>query len=408
MALRVAMVAMALLAIGKLGDEFRRLLLDTSPSGAIDLKLRYQYVQGWFAGEEIYHQSISANYPPASQLLLWPLLGWLELEAARWLWALLYIVALGWLVYLLVSESGAEDRWEGIFVALLLLSTNATGVTIGNGQLILYILPLLVTGLTMLHRHAPGWRRDLLSSGLLLLAMIKPPVSIPFLWLALFAPGGIVVVSLVVVAYAGLTIFAASFQQTDLPTLLQEWLNRAAAVALRGGYADLHTWMNSLGLEQWILPASFLVFLALGLWIYVYRRANFWLLLGVTAIVARLWTYHRIYDNVLIILPMITLFRLAKSRDITAGLLLALTIPLMLAPARLSEFPPPWDWPYKLAQPLVWIIILIFLGQRAHRQALGVETNPQTSPRLSAFPAAGIKDLLLKSRASSCRDRRDG
>jgi hypothetical protein len=39
---------------------------------------------------------------------------------------------------------------------------------------------------------------------------------------------------------------------------------------------------------------------------------DLWLLLGVTAIVARLWTYHRRYDDLLLLLPMITLFRITK------------------------------------------------------------------------------------------------
>jgi hypothetical protein len=39
-----------------------------------------------------------------------------------------------------------------------------------------------------------------------------------------------------------------------------------------------------------------------------------WLLLGVTALVARFWTYHRWYDDLLILLPMIALFRIAQQR----------------------------------------------------------------------------------------------
>jgi hypothetical protein len=65
-------------------------------------------VHNWFAGRRIYGELGSAVYPPATYVLLWPLVGWLDVGAARLLWGLTTVIALGAIIYLLVRESGAE------------------------------------------------------------------------------------------------------------------------------------------------------------------------------------------------------------------------------------------------------------------------------------------------------------
>ena len=90
--------------------------------------------------------------------------------------------------------------------------------------------------------------------------------------------------------------------------------------------------------------------------------------MGVAAYVARLWTYHRWYDDMLILLPMVALFRVAKSRptigdaDVTAGVLLGLTLLLMLAPGGLFVLPPPWNGVYLAAEVTVWLAAVVFLA----------------------------------------------
>jgi hypothetical protein len=131
--------------------------------------------------------------------------------------------------------------------------------------------------------------------------------------------------------------------------------------------ADLHICLSTIGLKEWILPASLIVLAALGFWVYCHRDGDCWLLLGVTALVARFWAYHRLYDNLLILLPMIALFRIAKrgpsvnGEDVTAGVLLGITMLVMLAPARLYIAPPLWNQFFIALQAIDWMAILIFL-----------------------------------------------
>jgi hypothetical protein len=95
-----------------------------------------------------------------------------------------------------------------------------------------------------------------------------------------------------------------------------------------------------------------------------------WLLLDFTALVARFWPYHRWYDDLLILLPMNALFRIAKQRpsadggDVVAGAFLAITMLAMLALGGLYLLPSLWNMLYVAGQTIVWIVVLVFLLDR--------------------------------------------
>jgi hypothetical protein len=370
-ALRVAVAVLALLALLKLASEFWRLVWDTSVFGAIDLRHLHTQVHQWFAGTAVYAEIRNALYPPASYPILWLPLGWLDLVPARWFWAGSSVVMLGWLAWIIVRESGAETRLERTFVALLLLSMNATGVTIGNGQLILHCLPFLLTGLLLLQRGRGDWRDDLLAAFLILVALVKPSITAFFLWAVLFCPGRLRPAVLVVVGYLALTLFAAAFQDAGVPALIVEWLRNSAAVGARLGYGNLEIWFADAGPPEWGVPAALLVLGLFGVWVYVRRHVEIWLVLGVGAIVARMAVYHMVYDDLLMLLPMIALFRIAKrgeaadGSDVVAGVLLAVLVLVMLAPARLQFSSSPWLPLFVAGHVSVWLVVLVFLLRQA-------------------------------------------
>lgn len=378
--LRLAVALMAVAALVWLGYQFWRLLWEStpiwrsSPIGAFDLKLLHNEVHRWLAERPVHSGEEYGVYPPASYVILWPLLGWLAVTPARWLWAATTVAALGWLAYLIVRESGANTRLERVFVALMPLSMYATGATIGNGQLIVHLLPMLVAGLLLLHRGQCGWRKDLLAAALVLVALVKPQVSAPFFWIVLVVSGRLRPVLLVTLGYVALTLFALSFHpELGLSLLLRDRVAITATVASHGD-ADLHVWLATLGLEKWNLPVSLLVLAALGLWTYRHRHGDLWLLMGIAAIIARFWMYHRWYDDLLMLLPMVALFRVAKrgpsadGGDVVASGLLVISMFVMLAPGGWYLFPPPWNMLYVAGQTIVWMVVLIFLFDRARRE----------------------------------------
>lgn len=371
--LQIIAVLMAFVAVLKLGAEFYRLIWDSSPIGAVDLNHLHRWVTAWFEGQPIFQKSDSALYPPATYVMLWPLLGWMSLSNARWCWAATSIGALVGIIMLTMPVSGAATRRERMFVALLLLSINGTGVAIGNGQLISPVLFALLAGALVLDRSKESLSFDFGAAGLLTWAMIKPSVAAPFLWPVLFGWKRWRTVLLVLLIYAVLTLVAVAFQRDDLLVLLKLCLAKASVATTRfPGTRNIHALLVAAGLEKWMAVCSAAMFAVLGIWTYRYRRADRWVLIAVAALVARLWTYHRVYDDVLIFLPELALFRIAKQnsvsgKSIAAEILLAMTALAMLCPARLLDPPLEWAWTSQWAwiftgtQTILWLLILGYL-----------------------------------------------
>ena len=56
-----------------------------------------------------------------------------------------------------------------------------------------------------------------------------------------------------------------------------------------------------------------------------------WAQLGVSAIVARLWSYHRLYDDLLIVIPVIANYRTTVRGDLTQNQRLAADVLLFVS-----------------------------------------------------------------------------
>jgi hypothetical protein len=226
----------------------------------------------------------------------------------------------------------------------------------------------------MLHRGEPRWRNDLLTSSLVLLSLAKPTIAVPFFWIVLFVPGRLRSALLVSLGYVVLTLIAASFQESGAFALFRDWLASSPIWAGSVGHAHLGVWLHAFGLDDYLLPAMFLVLLASGCWTYSHRHVDLWLLLGVAGLVARFWTYHRWYDDLVILLPMVALFRIAKGNSssdrvhVLAGALLGITMLASIAPGGLYLLPAPWNTIYVDGQVVVWGLVLVFLLNRAWRE----------------------------------------
>ncbi|MDJ0706496.1 MAG: glycosyltransferase family 87 protein [Leptolyngbyaceae cyanobacterium MO_188.B28] len=371
---------MSLLTIRRMVMEFNRLIWVSVEMGAIDLNQRYREVLTWFSGETVYGEVHTAVYPPASYVILWPFLGHGSFSLARWLWAISTVIALVVLICLLLKESNAYGWLERSFIALMVLSIYATSQTIGVGQLTIHVMVLLVAGLVC-RRYS-----TLLTSVLMTLALIKPTLSLPFCWRTVFGSNRYRLILLIGLEYFFLAAIATCFQDGDLISLHADWLASGISGAEWGssggggnkggngfgfgigtGYGNVHDWLGAAGLSHLNMPASLVILFGLGYWTYRYRTIDSWLLIGVTSIVARLWTYHLVYDDLLILLPMITLFRMMKLPSIgwfhqqMCGWILAISLTAALIPASFRLRPPPWNYLFTGGQTVVWLMMLLFL-----------------------------------------------
>jgi|SRR5215467_1662101 len=366
--LRLSIVLMVIAAISWLGYQYWRLIFFNGHMGAIDLKLRYEEIRLWVEHKNVY-EGASAKYPPASYVMLWPLIGWMKIQPARWFWALTSMGSLYWLICIFLRETNAIGSLERRFIAVIPLATYGAGATIGNGQLIVHLMPALLSGLLLLSEDC-NWKNDLAAASLLLFAFVKPSVAIPFFWIILFVPGRLRPACLLIIGYFILTLFAAFINQVGPVSLIRSWLEfglNTAPWAIKLDKASIHSLMVALGHPELNPVASLFLLCGLGFWVFCNRRKNMWLLIGVTAFVARFWTYHGWYDDVLILLPMVTLFRITRchvknsDQGIMAGVLFVLMLLSIMAPGGRYLFPNPWNVVYIFGQISVWLTVLLFL-----------------------------------------------
>lgn len=371
-----AVVVMVAGALYRVPFELWRLAFEPLGQGAsTDLKKRFIEVVEWFAGRPVYGAVESADYPPASYLILFPLVHWPTLEAARVVAAISMAAALAWLTVITVRACGSQDRMVRLFAALLPLSMYATAANLRIGQVGVYLIPLLLAGTLLLAEEERSWKSDIVASVLLVAALVKPTFSVPFMWIAFFR-GGLRPALLISGLYAALTVAASAFQDASIPALVQGWLGQSGNVEFNTAHANIHTWLGVAGLEQYLLPGSLLVLLAFGAWTWWYRRGDIWILLAVAAIVSRFWSYHRWYDDILMLIPLIALLRMivverAVGRaDRLAMVLAALIWAFGIAPAQVLSAPAPWSDIFKIAKTTTWLATLGLLLVRARPRAI--------------------------------------
>jgi hypothetical protein len=363
-------IGLALLSVAlRFFPELYRLLFVTEHSGAVDLRLRYGEIQRWFVGLPVYTDPSHAGYPPASYVLLYPFFGLLDESATRWLWGAVSLVELSLLAVLTIRFTETTTRLEKLLIVLTFISVYPITVTLGNGQLGIHVFTLFWCGLLLLTRRT-DWRIDLLAAVLLIFALVKPSFSVPLYWIVLFALGRLRPMVLVGFGYILLTGFALAFQPDPRLPILIDFFKYNADVINSAGGAHIAVWMRLLGLSEWTTVASLIMFFVLGTWVFWNRRANIWLLLGASAIVARLWTYHRMYDDLLILFAMIALLQWLRKNGtsgtlaVFGGCLVGAAWLAMQMPASTVTFPFPWNLPYEIGLPLIWgsmLFLLVYL-----------------------------------------------
>jgi len=370
--LNLSIAILVLLAFLKISDEFFRLVLSDSGNAAIDLKVLKSGINLWFSNRPIVAELHSAVYPPTSYAMLWPFIGWIDFSTARVVMAISFIPSLMLTAYLFLKNSLAKNTEELFVAASIPLSMNAVGVTIGNGQFGLHVLLLFVFAILLLKQKEVSFAKEILISIMILISLIKPSVTAPFLWILFIVYPNRRVIILTIFSYALLTLAAFYFRETNLQevvSVVSDTLNNIRWGTIVGtsheGYANLHSLLAYLGLERLNLIASGIFFIIFGFWVYLNKKADIWLLLAVTAIFSRLWMYHRVYDDILLIVPMITLFRLVKLEHLNIGIkqisliLLIITTVSMIAPARLQLLAP-WSYFFVWGHIIVWLVLLFW------------------------------------------------
>lgn len=206
-------------------------------------------------------------------------------------------------------------------LAILIVACYPAAITAGNGQITFHVVLAAPAGVLIQRRELPGARRHR--------GLDRAPRD-------------------------------GRRESPSPPVRLVEQGGYGAAYT---GYGNLQSWLGAMGLRSWIFPASALAFVLHGLWARRHREAALWTLIGVAAIVARIWAYHRVYDDLLLVLPLIALYRLARPEPSRgwAGALLLLGGIALAAPIT-----PVLDHAEGLLVG-IWLAQLVYLGHSAAR-----------------------------------------
>jgi hypothetical protein len=391
-ALGVAYLAVA--AVGRLRYALPYLLADVAPWAALDLKYRHNEVTQWFAGTPVYGVVDGAVYPPASHAILWPLLGWLPLDSARLLWALTILAAAGVLGVLIYRVCRPAQPRYLLLVAGLAFAGYPLQMSVFVGQLGVHVVACAAAGALLLFRKSPGWSSEVAAGILLTCSLVKPTLSLPIVVAALIAAGRARPAVLVTAIYAGLTLVAGAAQPAGIPLLFRQWLEVAGErVPILEGVPNLHLVLMKLGMRSWLTPASLLVLGAMTAWMWRFRRADPWVLLGIAGIVARIWAHSTLYDDAILLLPSLALLRIALgaagrgTRSAAAWLFAAGWASLLTPTWAFYDLGPTVLGVLHTTHTILWLTVLAFLGTVAGRAqdstargaTPGVPTRPSSS-----------------------------
>ena len=285
-----------------------------------DLELRQEDSGRWFAGQPIYG-NILASHPPASMVLLYPWVGRWPFPQARALFAATNALLLAALIVLFARASAPHGAVAQATVACAPLAGEAVRHTLGLGQVgLLSLVPaVFATWLALGQRAKAG---SIAVAAGLLLSLVKPAIAVPFVLLA--AVGQPFSAALAGIAYAVVTVLAARFQPDGVLSLLWQWFDNSRSWyrTWGAGYGSVPVWLE----RDMALPAgsgsagSLLVLAAFATWLFKHRTGDRWLLIGAASLVSRLWTVHRIYDDVVVAPSFVALFRLAADSSREAAL----------------------------------------------------------------------------------------
>jgi hypothetical protein len=361
-------------AAGRLWFALPHLLTDVEVWSAVDFKYRYEEVARWFAGLPVYGALDRLTYPPASYALLWPAMGWLPLGTARAVWGVTIMAAAAAIAFVAYRVAEGHARSVRVLVALLAFAAYPIQVTVFVGQLPMHVVALAAAGTLVLAKAPRGWATDGVAAALLAASLVKPTLAPPLVAAALIGAGRWRPALLAAGFFIGLSLIGAGAQPDSIVTLHRAWLESSANPALAGGIAEgvpnLHVLLSRGGLGAWAPVASVVVLAVFAAWSWRHRRADVWVLVGVAAVVARLWSYHREYDDAVLLLSALALLRVARRPDQRAGraaaVLFAATWAALLTPTWALFSPNAavvgviWA-----AHTLLWLGVLLFLVLRA-------------------------------------------
>ena len=367
----LATLGVSVIAIHRMSYALPHAVRKVEHWSAVNVAYRYDELTRFFAGVPIYHENFGRlTYPPATYVFLWPVLGWLPLESARVLFVATNLVSAIIVAVLAYRLADRHSQGERFLIVAIVFACYPLQISAFLGHMPVQVVALVAIAALILRRARVSWATDVAASACLAASLVKPTLAPPLIAAVLIATWRWRPVLLTGLIYAGVAFVASTAQPAGFVDLHVAWLraNTAHAVAaeLIEALPNLHNWLSWVGLGRFGPAASILALVAYSVWGWRHRHADVWLLIGAGALVARLWSYHRPYDDIVILLATIALLRMARAPDhrprTAAAVLFAVTCAALLTPAwALYNLARPAIRLVYAAQTTLWVTLLVFL-----------------------------------------------
>jgi len=331
------------------------------------------------------------DYPPwtylSGMLFFWP---GSQLVAVWYsLWNVLGLAVIGVWVFRMAGECSRAAR---LFLLASVLAFGSFCTTIGTGNYGVLVLALLVLGYQLAESGRP------VGAGLSLgVSLLKPTLSGPFLLAHLVkrqvvalavAAGYLVVASMVV----------WDFTCTD-PLEMTGQMLQASRHFVGAGFGPLNAAILAGIPYRVAVLGTAAVFVGLGMTVMVvFRDRPLLTLYAIASVTARLWTYHLVYSNLIMLFLLVALWRHAVSNprptNVVAFVAVALTLWLPSKAAELRCVMP--------VEYAIWIVGLITLLGRKEKEHPGMlrsgcPVQPILISPIRAVPSRSAESHAMKA-----------
>ena len=293
----------------------------------------------------------SGGYPPwafFSGFIFFPLISF---ELTRWYHALLNTISLVILAIFAYQIGKPYGKLKAWFTVVACLSISSHSTTLGLGQYGIIINALLIGMFWLLKKNHN------FSAGLFLgLALLKPSISALYFFTLVIKKRINAAFACCLYIIIASSIIGMLVQVS--PIYMIEKMIKVSKYYVSSGYSGINVLLN-FGIN----PAIATVLLAIvatatiiGIF-YLFKDNSLLFFFAIASVIGRLWTYHLIYDNVMLVFLLLAVINLTFNKPNRSNILILTLVLLSLSlPAKFTDLPFA-----KIIQSTIWIGALLYL-----------------------------------------------
>ena len=246
---------------------------------------------------------VDGAYPPWSfttGVVLVPPISW---QAVRIYFSFLNLIALAVIIYWAYRTGHPFGKWSAFVMVGASSGLAANLFSLSAGQYTIIVNSLLIVSLLSFDK-----RLDIFAGLALGIAMIKPQISGLFFLAFLVKARWRVVLACIAYVLVATMLTCWWIRTNPIEMMQQMWQASHQWLGTAGGYGPLTFLQLMLGRNQLATKATFLTGSVSGLLLMFLRRHSSLLaLFAIAAVLGRLWTYHGVYDNTMLVFLLVYL-----------------------------------------------------------------------------------------------------